>query len=42
MSPGGLLRVSAALSFGRLYVAPLLPVLAARQPAELCLGGNPS
>lgn len=34
--PGGLLRVSATLSFGRLYVAPLLPVLAARYPRLSC------
>ena len=30
--PCGILRISAAVSFGRLYVAPLLPLLTARYP----------
>lgn len=34
--PGGVLRVSATLSFGRLYVAPLLPRLAAQHPRLSC------
>ena len=34
--PHGVLRVSATHTFGRLYVAPLLPVLAARYPRLSC------
>ena len=34
--PAGLLRVSATLTFGRLYVAPLLPRLAAEHPRLSC------
>ncbi|WOP14425.1 LysR family transcriptional regulator [Ottowia sp. SB7-C50] len=34
--PAGVLRVSATLTFGRLYVAPLLPQLAAQHPRLSC------
>lgn len=34
--PCGILRISASISFGRLYIAPLLPRLAARYPELDC------
>lgn len=34
--PCGILRISAAITFGRLYIAPLLPRLAARYPELGC------
>lgn len=35
-TPSGLLRVSASITFGRMYVAPLLPRLTARYPDLEC------
>lgn len=35
-SPHGILRISASITLGRLYIAPLLPKIVARHPALTC------
>jgi DNA-binding transcriptional LysR family regulator len=35
-APHGVLRISASITFGRLYIAPLLPIIVAKYPELNC------